>query len=136
MGIKTHVLRILSVLAVVVVIGSSAVWAEDPIVGIWLTPPDRKNLTSHIQISSCADRFCGLSLAAFDQSGKKVTTPNIGKPLFWGLKRTGIDRYGGGTFWIPLVNVKVTPEMSLSGNSLTVKGCKMNVCEQSVWTRM
>ena len=133
---KPYLLKVLSALALVVAVGTSAAWAADPIIGIWLTPPDRKNLTSHIQISSCGDRFCGLSLAAFDPSGKEVTTPNIGKPLFWGLKRTGIDRYGGGTFWIPLVNMKVTPEMSLDRNSLTIKGCKMNVCEQSVWTRM
>ncbi|WIY24352.1 DUF2147 domain-containing protein [Parasedimentitalea psychrophila] len=133
---KPHALRILWTLAVVVAACTNTAWAADPIVGKWQTQPDRKNLTSHIQISSCRDGFCGLILAAFDQSGKEMTTPNIGKPLFWGVKRTGAGRYGGGIFWVPLVNVKVTPKMSLKGNSLKVIGCKMEVCEQSLWTRM
>jgi uncharacterized protein (DUF2147 family) len=133
---KPHALIILIALAVIITVGTSAGWAGDPIVGKWRTQPDRKNLTSHIQITSCRDGFCGLILAAFDQSGKEVTTPNIGKPLFWDVKKTGADRYGGGVFWVPLVNVKVAPQMSLSGNYLMVKGCKLDICEQSIWTRM
>ncbi|MES0823950.1 DUF2147 domain-containing protein [Ruegeria sp. SCP11] len=108
----------------------------DPIVGVWKTEPDRKNLTSHIKISACGDKFCGKIQSAYDQSGKEVNTPNIGKRLFWGVASKGGGKYGGGDFWIPVVNVDVEPQMTLSGNSLTVRGCENAICGHQTWTRL
>ncbi|MFY2824725.1 DUF2147 domain-containing protein [Ruegeria sp. MALMAid1280] len=108
----------------------------DPIVGVWKTEPDRKKLISHIKISACGDKFCGQIQSAYDTSGKEVQTPNIGKKLFWDVASEGGGKYGGGDFWIPMVNVDVVPQMTLSGDTLTVRGCEHVVCGHQKWTRL
>lgn len=110
--------------------------AADPIVGVWKTEPDRKNLISHIKITDCGGKFCGQIQSAYDTSGKEVKTPNIGKKLFWDVASEGGGKYGGGDFWIPMVNVDVVPQMTLSGDSLTVRGCEHVVCGHQTWTRL
>ncbi|WP_170764290.1 DUF2147 domain-containing protein [Ruegeria lacuscaerulensis] len=110
--------------------------AGDPIEGVWETEPDRKNLISHIKITACGDKFCGQIQSAYDSSGKKVQTPNIGKKLFWDVASKGGGKYGGGDFWIPMINVDVVPQMTLSGNSLSVRGCEHVVCGHQTWTRL
>jgi uncharacterized protein (DUF2147 family) len=110
--------------------------AADPIVGVWKTEPDRKNLISHIKISACGDKFCGQIQSAYDASGKEVQTPNIGKKLFWDVSSEGGGKYGGGDFWIPMVDVDVAPQMTLSGDTLTVRGCEHVVCGHQTWTRL
>lgn len=108
----------------------------DPIVGLWKTEPDRKDLISHIKISACGDKFCGVIQSAYDKSGKEVQTKNIGKRLFWDVASEGSGTYGGGEFWVPLVNVDAVPTMTLSGDSLKVKGCSHHICGHQTWTRL
>ncbi|NOD91899.1 DUF2147 domain-containing protein [Ruegeria sp. HKCCD4884] len=110
--------------------------AADPIVGVWKTEPDRKNLTSHIKISACGDKFCGQILSAYDASGKEVQTPNIGKKLFWDVASEGSGKYGGGEFWVPLINVDAVPQMTLQGDTLLVKGCEHEICAHQTWYRL
>ncbi len=109
---------------------------SDPIVGVWKTEPDRKNLTSHIKITACGDKFCGQILSAYDPSGKEVQTPNIGKKLFWDVASEGGGKYGGGEFWVPLINVDAVPQMTLQGDTLQVKGCEHLVCAHQTWSRL
>ncbi|WP_170396271.1 DUF2147 domain-containing protein [Ruegeria arenilitoris] len=125
-----------SVVPVVIAVLMPVMAAADPIVGVWKTEPDRKNLISHIQISACGDKFCGQIQSAYDKSGKEVQTPNIGKKLFWDVTSEGGGKYGGGDFWIPMVNVDVVPQMTLSGDTLTVRGCEHVVCGHQKWTRL
>ncbi|WP_170359090.1 MULTISPECIES: DUF2147 domain-containing protein [Ruegeria] len=125
-----------SVVPVVIAVLMPVMAAADPIVGVWKTEPDRKNLISHIQISACGDKFCGQIQSAYDKSGKEVQTPNIGKKLFWDVASEGGGKYGGGDFWIPMVNVDVVPQMTLSGDTLTVRGCEHVVCGHQKWTRL
>ena len=125
-----------SVIPVVIAVLMPVMAAADPIVGVWKTEPDRKNLISHIQISACGDKFCGQIQSAYDKSGKEVQTPNIGKKLFWDVASEGGGKYGGGDFWIPMVNVDVVPQMTLSGDTLTVRGCEHVVCGHQKWTRL
>ena len=110
--------------------------AADPAVGIWKTPPDRKNLTSHIEVRLCGPALCGRIIQAFDASGKPVMTKNVGKELFWGVEPMGGGAYGNGTAWVPLLNVQAKASMQLAGNRLTVKGCKGVVCDKQVWSRL
>ncbi|WP_051927450.1 DUF2147 domain-containing protein [Ruegeria halocynthiae] len=110
--------------------------AGDPIEGVWKTEPDRKELTSHIQITACGDKFCGKILSAYDKSGKEVQTPNIGKKLFWDVASQGAGKYGGGEFWVPLINVDAVPQMTLQGDTLKVKGCEHHICAHQSWTRL
>ncbi|MEO8531576.1 MAG: DUF2147 domain-containing protein [Deltaproteobacteria bacterium] len=108
----------------------------DPAVGLWQTPPDRKDLTSHIAVRLCGAKLCGTIIAAFDPTGKQVQTPNIGKELFWDMTPHGDGGYSNGTAWVPLLNVQVRASMTLSGNRLTVRGCKGPICDTQVWTRL
>ncbi|NOD82976.1 DUF2147 domain-containing protein [Ruegeria sp. HKCCD6119] len=110
--------------------------AADPIVGVWKTEPDRMNLISHIKITACGDKFCGRILSAFDASGKEVQTPNIGKKLFWDVASEGAGKYGGGEFWVPLINVDAVPQMTLQGDKLLVKGCEHAICAHQTWSRL
>lgn len=112
------------------------VWASDPLVGVWRTEPDRKNLTSFIEIRACGPAFCGRIQQAFDPNGTEVKTANIGKELFWGVLPEAPGRYGKGTVHVPLLNVKASARMQLSGDRLTVTACKAAVCDGQVWTRV
>jgi uncharacterized protein (DUF2147 family) len=111
-------------------------FASDPAVGIWQTQPDRKDLTSHVEVRECGPALCGRVVAAFDPSGRKVTTPNVGRELFWDMSPQGGGAYAGGRAWIPLLNVEVEASMALSRGGLKVRGCKGGVCESQVWTRL
>ena len=108
----------------------------DPIEGVWKTEPDRKDLISHIKITVCGDKFCGQILSAYDKSGKEVQTPNIGKKLFWDVSSEGSGTYGGGEFWVPLLDVEAVPQMTLQGDTLKVKGCEHHLCGHQTWTRL
>lgn len=131
-------MRISLKLAVTAIILSAmpALASDDPIVGVWKTEPDRKKLVSHIKITACGDKFCGQILSAYDSSGKEVQTPNIGKKLFWDVSSQGGGSYGGGEFWVPLINVDAVPQMTLQGDTLKVKGCEHHICAHQSWTRL
>ncbi|NVO55694.1 DUF2147 domain-containing protein [Rhodobacteraceae bacterium B1Z28] len=113
-----------------------AMAAADPLVGVWKTEPDRKNLISHIKITACGDKFCGKILSAYDATGKEVQTPNIGKKLFWDVSSEGSGKYGGGEFWVPLIDVDAVPQMTLQGDTLKVKGCEHVLCAHQTWSRL
>ena len=121
------------VLALVMVTGAEA---GDPVIGLWKTEPDRKKLTSHIEIRPCGDRVCGRVKAAFDVHGKSVKTRNVGRELFWGVQPLGGGRYGNGTVFVPLLNVEAIASLELMGDILRVRGCKGPVCDGQVWTRL
>lgn len=110
--------------------------AADPAEGIWITPPDRKNLTSYIEVRRCGDALCGRVLRAYDPSGREVMTRNVGKELFWGLRPQGGGTYGDGTAIVPLLNVKAKATARLTGNRMTVTGCKGRICDSQVWSRL
>jgi uncharacterized protein (DUF2147 family) len=108
----------------------------DPVVGIWKTEPDKKNLISHIAVSTCGAKICGKVLKAFDRSGKEVATPNVGKPLFWDMQPTGGGKYSDGTVYVATLNMKARGSMELNGNALRVTGCKGPACYGQTWTRL
>lgn len=122
---------------VAVAIGAGgAAYAEDPVTGVWQTPPDRKDLVSHIEIAACGDKLCGRVLRAYDSSGAQVRTPNIGKRIFWGIEPLGNGRYGNGTAWVPLLDVHANASMTLSADTLRVRGCKAVLCDSQTWVRL
>lgn len=122
-------------LTVLAVLAASAVQA-DPVVGVWKTEPDRKDLVSHIRIAPCGGALCGTVEKAFDASGNAVATPNVGKRLFWDLRPAGRGAYEDGTVRVPLLEVTADARARLEGDSLTVIGCKGPVCDGQVWTRV
>jgi len=124
-----------SVLTVLMLAPTSA-FAADPLVGIWKTEPDRKDLTSHIEISQCGKKFCGKVLKAFSPSGKEVGTKNIGKQIFWGLVAEGNGKYDDGTIWVPTLDIHAKGEITLSGNTLKASGHDGPIRDSQVWTRI
>ncbi|MEC3860352.1 DUF2147 domain-containing protein [Mesobacterium sp. TK19101] len=108
----------------------------EPAIGLWQTQPDRKNLISHIQVTRCGDKLCGIVLRAFDGSGKDVVTRNVGKTLFWDLESLGGGKYGNGTVYVPLLDVTAKASMELRGDQLRVTGCKGKICDGQTWTRV
>ncbi|ASP22670.1 imidazoleglycerol-phosphate dehydratase [Antarctobacter heliothermus] len=123
-------------LAPLVFVSLAAPAFADPAVGLWKTEPDRKNLTSHIQIATCGAALCGTVVKAFDAQGNAVKTANVGKRLFWDLKPGSSGNYDGGTVFVPLLNVTANAKAKLSGNTLRVTGCKALVCDGQTWTRV
>ena len=119
------------------VLGSLAAPASaDPMIGLWRTEPDRKNLTSHIRVEQCGPALCGTVAKALDAQGREVRTANVGKRLFWDLMPDGQGGYSKGTVWVPLLDVTARAKARLSGNTLRVTGCKGVVCDGQSWTRI
>lgn len=112
--------------------------ASADISGMWQTQPDRKDLTSHIEIAECgAGLYCGTVMKAFNSDGAEVQTPNIGRRLFWDMQEQAPGSYGGGTAYVPLINAETkNVELTLEGASLTVKGRVGIVRGSQVWTRI
>ena len=116
---------------------SAPAYAKDSIVGIWQTQPDRKDLTSHIEVAPCGAGYCGRVLRAFDPSGAEVTTRNIGRMLFWDIKPQDNGTFGGGAAYVPILNVTTSNvALTLSGEQLEVKGRVGLMRGTQVWTRL
>lgn len=122
------------ILGLMVVTAGAA--GADPVLGVWQTEPDRKALISHIEITRCGPAICGRVAAAFDTSGTPVQTPHVGRPLFWDIRAEGEGRYGGGTVYVPLLDIQARASMVLQGDRLIVTGCRGPVCDGQVWTRL
>lgn len=118
-----------------VLLGSAAM-AADPVIGLWRTEPDRKMLTSHIEIRACSAKICGRVKDAFDIYGVSVKTRNVGRELFWDVEPLGGGRYGRGTVFVPLLNVQAKASLELKGDVLKVTGCKGLICDGQTWVRL
>ncbi|UYP66689.1 DUF2147 domain-containing protein [Thalassobacter stenotrophicus] len=116
---------------------SAPAYAKDSIVGVWQTEPDRKELTSHIEVAPCGTGYCGRVLRAFDPTGAEVTTRNIGRMLFWDMKQQDNGTFGGGAAYVPILNVTTSNvALTLSGERLEVKGRVGLMRGTQVWTRL
>ena len=116
---------------------SAPAYAKDSIVGVWQTEPDRKELTSHIEVAPCGTGYCGRVLRAFDPTGAEVTTRNIGRMLFWDMKPQDNGTFGGGAAYVPILNVTTSNvALTLSGERLEVKGRVGLMRGKQVWTRL
>jgi uncharacterized protein (DUF2147 family) len=133
-------MRLISLFMAAVVLSfacAAPVLAADGIVGTWQTEPDRKDLTSHIQITPCGANFCGTILRAFDPAGNEVMTKNIGKRLFWDMQAVGDGTYTGGTVYVPLIEKTTTNvKLTLNGSSLKVRGRVGPISATQNWTRL
>lgn len=132
MGMRWTVLGVVSAL-----VCGPVMALADPVEGVWQTEPDRKDLTSHIEIHKCDQGYCGRVLRAFDPNGSEVVTKNVGKQLFWGMAPEGAGVYGGGTVWVPLLNITTSDaSMTLAGNTLRVEGRKGLIRGRQTWVRV
>lgn len=119
----------------IMVIASASALRAEPLVGTWLTTPDRKGQVAHVRAERCGDALCGTIVRAFDQSGMPVTTPNVGKRIFWDVRPLDKAVYSG-TGWLPLRNRTFRATLRLAQNTLTVSGCIGPICQNQTWKRV
>jgi uncharacterized protein (DUF2147 family) len=107
----------------------------DPALGLWLTEADKKGQVAHVAVTECGAALCGKIVKAFDPSGKQITTPNVGKRVFWDMTPLGNGEYEGCAF-VPAHNREYAGQMTLKGNRLDVGGCLGPICMSQRWTRV
>lgn len=124
----------LALAAVAAVTLAVPAFAADPVVGTWKTQVDDGHY-AHVKISPCGEQICGTIAEAFDANGP-VESENIGKPIVWDMVPQGGGSYKKGKIWQPSTGKIYSSKMTLSGNSLKVKGCVGPICKGQTWTRL
>lgn len=109
--------------------------AADPLPGVWQTGPDGKDQVAHVVVERCTQAICGTIVRAFDAEGREITTPNVGKRVFWILHPVSEQRYEGRAY-VPAHDRAYDGALLLSGNRLTVQGCLGPVCMSQDWRRV
>jgi uncharacterized protein (DUF2147 family) len=111
----------------------------DPVEGIWKTKPDDNGNFGYIEIKPCGAKFCGTLIKSFDKAGAEMQSPNVGKRIVWDMVAEGGGAYGDGKVWSPDRDKTYNSKMTLSGDSLSVKGCVMGgmICRDGgAWQRV
>ncbi|HQU69877.1 MAG TPA: DUF2147 domain-containing protein [Albidovulum sp.] len=123
--------------AAAVLFSATAAYA-DPVEGLWKTKPDDNGKFGHVQIVPCGAKICGTLVKAFDETGKEVSSPNVGKKIVWDMVPEGDGAYGSGKVWAPDRDKTYNSKMALSGNTLSVSGCVLGgmICRASDWSRV
>jgi uncharacterized protein (DUF2147 family) len=125
------------ILAAAMTLFGSAAFAADPIVGIWQTTKDDNGNYGHIEVKPCGPAFCGTLIKSFDSSGASLETENIGKQIIWDMVAYADGLYDDGKIWSPDRDKTYNSDMTLTGNSVTVRGCVLGICRDGgTWTRV
>ncbi len=125
------------ILAAVLSMTAGAAFAADPVEGVWKTKPDDNGNFGYVQIKPCGPAFCGTLIKAFDGAGKEIDSPNVGKKIVWDMVAYPDGLYDDGQIWSPDRDKTYNSDMTLSGNSLSVRGCVLGICRDGgTWTRV
>lgn len=120
--------------ALAVMAGSA--WA-DPVEGVWQTRKDDNGNFGHVEIKPCGPAFCGTLVRAFDGSGKQIESPNVGKRIVWDMVAYADGLYDDGKIWSPDRDKTYNGDMTLAGDSLSVRGCVLGICRDGgTWKRV
>jgi uncharacterized protein (DUF2147 family) len=107
----------------------------EPLVGLWLTKPDAKGQVAHVRAEPCGAALCGTIIRAFDQQGVLVSTPNVGRRIFWDVQPVSGAEYRG-TGWLPLRDMTFKARLRVEQDNLIVSGCIGPICQNQTWTRV
>ena len=121
------------------VVMSAGMAMADPAVGLWRTEPGDTGGYLHVAVAKCGEALCGVIKQAIDKDGKPVSDyEHLGKRMLWDMKSNGDGSYSGGKIWAPDADKTYSSKMSLSGNSLEVKGCVAGglICRGQTWKRV
>ncbi|MBK8439744.1 MAG: DUF2147 domain-containing protein [Rhodobacter sp.] len=125
----------LALAALLAVLGTAAL--ADPVEGMWKTKPDDNGNFGHVRIKPCGPAFCGTLVTAFDGSGKEIDSPNIGRKIVWDMVAYADGLYDDGKIYSPDRDKTYNADMTLSGNSLSVRGCVLGICRDGgTWKRV
>ena len=124
-------------LAAVFAATASAALAVDAVEGVWQTRADYNGHYGHVQITPCGPAFCGTLITAFDASGAEIASPNLGKRIVWDLAAYPGGLYDDGKVWSPDRNKTYNADMTLAGDTLSVRGCVLGICRNGgTWKRV
>jgi len=108
-------------------------FATDPF-GVWRTEADRKGQVADVMAEACGGYVCGTIIRVYDNQGKPVAAPTVGKRVFWNMTPDGAG-YVGRAF-VPAHQREYQGRLAVNGNRMTVKGCLGPICQSQVWTRL
>jgi uncharacterized protein (DUF2147 family) len=111
----------------------------DDLIGDWRTAPDDNGRTGVIRITQCGQSLCGSLVEAFDASGPRMASPNIGRQIIWDTNPTGTAGEYRGMLYSPDRDREYRSRLQRSGSGLSVSGCVMGgaICrEGGTWQRV
>lgn len=109
----------------------------DPVEGVWQTRKDDNGNFGHVQVKPCGPAFCGTLITAFDGDGKQIESPNVGKRIVWDMVAYPGGLYDDGKIWSPDRDKTYNGDMTLAGDSLSVRGCVLGICRDGgTWKRV
>ncbi|MDP3194744.1 DUF2147 domain-containing protein [Tabrizicola sp.] len=109
----------------------------DPAEGIWQTRKDDNGNFGHVQIKPCGPAVCGTLIKAFNGEGKEIDSPNVGKRIVWDMVPYANGLYDDGKIWSPDRDKTYNGDMTLAGDSLSVRGCVLGICRDGgTWKRV
>ena len=109
----------------------------DPVEGVWQTRKDDNGNFGHVQVKPCGPAFCGTLITAFDGNGKQIESPNVGKRIVWDMVAYPGGLYDDGKIWSPDRDKTYNGDMTLAGDSLSVRGCVLGICRDGgTWKRV
>ena len=121
--------------AVLAVFGTAAV--ADPVLGIWQTRKDDNGNYGHVEIKPCGPAVCGTLIKAFNAEGKEIQSDNVGKRIVWDMVAYPNGLYDDGKIYSPDRDKTYNGDMTLAGDSLSVRGCVMGICRDGgTWKRV
>ncbi len=110
--------------------------SADPLEGMWRTAKDDNGNSGLIEVKACGAALCGTLVKAYDSANKSMESPNIGRKLIWDTVSAGDGEYRGMVY-SPDRDAEYKSKLVLSGNKLSVSGCKLGFCrEGGVWSRV
>ncbi|MFN6925782.1 MAG: DUF2147 domain-containing protein [Tabrizicola sp.] len=109
----------------------------DPVEGVWQTRKDDNGNYGHVEIKPCGQAFCGVLIKAFNGEGKEIDSPNIGRKIVWDMVPYPNGLYDDGKIYSPDRDKTYNGDMTLTGDSLSVRGCVLGICRDGgTWKRV
>ncbi|MEM1302912.1 MAG: DUF2147 domain-containing protein [Pseudomonadota bacterium] len=112
--------------------GSAA--AADDVFGTWQSEPGETGGFIHVSMAQCGTKICGTIARVVGNDNTSI----VGRQIIADMSPNGGGAYSGGTIWAPDQDKTYKSKMTLSGNSLEVKGCVLGgaVCRGQTWSRV
>jgi uncharacterized protein (DUF2147 family) len=128
-------MKVFAVAAGLAVLAATA--AADPVEGLWQTRKDDNGNFGHVEIRACGPAFCGTLVKAFDGAGNGIDSLNVGRMIVWDMLAYADGRYDDGQIYSPDRDKTYNGDMTLSGDSLKVRGCVLGICRDGgTWSRV
>ena len=107
----------------------------DPIEGVWQTQVDDGSY-AHVTIVPCGAAFCGDITQSF-KDGAAYQSENTGRQIVIDMVPDG-DGYYEGKVWRPSNDKIYIGKITLSGDTLKLKGCVAGglLCAKQTWSRV